>query len=408
MEAAVVKRKPQMRAAVLDGLNRFQLVDAMETDEKKGSIRLVRLASISSAQLASVRRTTRKLKFHWTGRNWLLRMNFGLNAPKIVFSVDQTEMIGIIQLLGMPVHLKIGEYWERLENVDWEGLQQTEQYVNSLTVYKYYDSLEFSAFISSVSSQLKMLSSTWSVLAQLPPLDLKRARLYEPFGDFNELNRHKIHRLEVPAHFLYYHLKLKTNQGIFSSIKSLGIVHIRDSADFPYDSIEAFSRRFPSLEDLHIVCEYREDVWVLKDYFTVLWAKCLEIRDRLHALSLKRLFLTIKHDCTFQGTKSDWFEKLKLVQPFDNATSTVDRSNECVRMFLKHNEPRGPKPTFFHIKGDFFWFNEDENTDADSSALSGDEQENEAEEDQLDDSSENAMKESKASDQDGMNDAGIY
>ncbi|KAI6229740.1 hypothetical protein M3Y99_01141600 [Aphelenchoides fujianensis] len=355
MEMAVVKRKPRMRAAVRDGLNRFHLADAMETDETKGAAQLVRLAAIFCAHLESIRRTARGIKFQWTAREWRLRMGCGLGSPKIDFPIDQTEMIAIIKLLAVPVYLKFVDPWSRYEEVDWKELHQIGKYVNGLGVRHGLKSSDLCLFIGSVASRLKMLNSTWSVLAQLPPLDLKRARLYGQSDDFNALNRHNIRRLDMPSIALEHFSRLQRNQAISASIKALGITHIRNWMDFPYDSIEGFARRFPSLEDLHISCKIEEDVLDLNAYFTELWAKCLEIRDRLHVAGLKRLFLTIKHDCLFTGTKTDWFEKLKYVEPFDKATSTIDHVNECIRMFLKHNEPRGAKPTFILIKGEFCW-----------------------------------------------------
>ncbi|KAI6238259.1 hypothetical protein M3Y99_00704400 [Aphelenchoides fujianensis] len=291
-----------MRAAVRDGLNRFHLADAMETDETKGAAQLVRLAAIFCAHLESIRRTARGIKFQWTAREWRLRMGCGLGSPKIDFPIDQTEMIAIIKLLAVPVYLKFVDPWSRYEEVDWKELHQIGK-----------------------------------------------------SDDFNALNRHNIRRLDMPSIALEHFSRLQRNQAISASIKALGITHIRNWMDFPYDSIEGFARRFPSLEDLHISCKIEEDVLDLNAYFTELWAKCLEIRDRLHVAGLKRLFLTIKHDCLFTGTKTDWFEKLKYVEPFDKATSTIDHVNECIRMFLKHNEPRGAKPTFILIKGEFCW-----------------------------------------------------
>ncbi|KAI6224554.1 hypothetical protein M3Y99_01383200 [Aphelenchoides fujianensis] len=291
MEAAVVKPKPRMRAAVRDGLNRFCLVHKMETDKTKGPAQLVRLAAISRAQLASVRRSARGIKFKEGDHKWRLRLDCGLGTPKIVFS-----MIGVIQQLEVPVHLKL------FTDVDWKELQEIERYVNGLTFYNYFRSPEFSAFIGRVSPHLNVLQSSWSVLARLSALNLERIRLWHLPSDFNELNGHKIRRLDLPLCVLNDRPDLQSNQAISSTIKVLGIELLHDDwAAFPYDSMEAFCRRFPALEDLHVVCLYGERVQDLSAYFTALWARCLEIRDRLHALGLKRLFITIKHNCTFNG-----------------------------------------------------------------------------------------------------------
>ncbi|KAI6238296.1 hypothetical protein M3Y99_00708200 [Aphelenchoides fujianensis] len=402
MEAAVVKRKPRIRAAVRNGLNRFCLVNEMETDKRKGAAQLVRLALISRAHLESVRRSARGIKFKEDDHKWRLRLECGLGTPKIIFPVDLTEMIGIISLLEVPVHLKFST-----DVVDWKELQRIEQHVNGLTVYDYFGSPEFAAFIGSVSSHLNVLQSTWSVLARLPALSLERARLWHPPSDFNELNRHKIRRLELPLSVLYDRLDLQSNQRISSSIRSLCIMHVHCWAPFPYDTIEAFCRRFSGLEDLHISCKYNGWLLVPGAYFTELWAKCLEMRDRLHVAGLKRLFLTIKHDCTFSGTKTDWFEKLKLVEPFDKATSTIDRSNKCVRMFLKHNEPRGPKPTFILIKGRFEWALQGGEDLSDDQMEDETEDEAMEEDEELDGSSKDAMDKNESTDEDGMDDAGV-
>ncbi|KAI6238302.1 hypothetical protein M3Y99_00708800 [Aphelenchoides fujianensis] len=364
MEAAVVKRKPRIRAAVRNGLNRFCLVNEMETDKRKGAAQLVRLAAISRAHLASVCRTARGIKFQWAGWVWRVKLNLGIGAPKIEFPVNQAQMIAIIRLLGVPVHLKF------FTNADWGALESIGRYVNALGVHYESDSSEFFAFVNSVAPHLNVLASSWSVLARLQPLVLQKARLYDRAEDFSELNRHKIYRLHVSLRDLQP-FTAQSNQVISASIKSLSISHIRSWTYFPYDPIEAFCRRFSGLEDLHVTCEHYEEVRDLSAYFTALWAKCLEIRDRLHVSSVKRLFLTVKQECDFLGTKIDWLEKVKQVKPFHEATFTVDRSNNCVRMFLKHNEPRGPKPTFVLIKGDFWWsLCENEEMDEDSYDLS--------------------------------------
>ncbi|KAI6175258.1 hypothetical protein M3Y99_01977800 [Aphelenchoides fujianensis] len=355
-----------MRAAVRGGLNRFYLVDATETSghENKEFVRLARLASISRAQLASVRRSVARIKFkHTSGYELLLRLNLGVGTPKPAFTVDQAKMVAIIRLLGVPVHLRF------YVDVDWKALESVGRYVNELTIL--HVSPAFSAFVNRVAPHLRVLHSGWPDLERLPPLELERARIYGRFDEFNDLHLHKIHRLDVSIGDLTSY-SVQSDRVVSSKIKSLGFLVplVFDWAAFPSDSIEAFARRFPALEDLHITCKYvvgterlypfpmvefQKDIPDLSAYFTKLWAKCLEIRDRLHVAGLKRLFVTIKHNCHFHGRPNDWFEKLELVEPFHEASSTIDRPNKCVRMFLKHNEPRGPKPTFVCIKGDFHW-----------------------------------------------------
>ncbi|KAI6225349.1 hypothetical protein M3Y99_01347800 [Aphelenchoides fujianensis] len=404
MEATVVKPKPRIWAAVRDGLNRFHLVDKMQTGIKNGAGQLVRLAMISRAHLESVRRTARGIKFKLDYSTWDMKLNLGLGTPKVSFPVDPTKMSAITRLLHVSVHLTFA--YSRppsFETVDWEKLRGIETHVNALSVYHKFDSSDFSAFIGNVAPQLKALNSTWDLLAQFPPLDLERAQLYHSPGDFSELNRHKIHRLEMPVYYLDDRSGFPRNQVISSSIKSLGIMQICNWKKFPYNSIEVFRRRFPSLEDLYINCKYEqdEDMPDLRDlsaYFTKLWAKGLEIRDRLHVAGLKRLFLTVKHGCGFDGTKDEWFENFGQVEPFNEATSTIDRFNECVRMFLKHNEPRAAKPTFVLIKGNFWWSVQE--YEAEDEAMEEDEE--------LDGSSKDAMDESDGTDEDGMHDGGVY
>ncbi|KAI6242390.1 hypothetical protein M3Y99_00239700 [Aphelenchoides fujianensis] len=414
MEAAVVNRKPRIRAAVRDGLNRFSLVGAMETDETNGAAQLVRLAAISHAHLESVRRSAVGIKYERMNGKWRLRLHLGLGTPRVVFPVDQAEMVEIIKLLAVPIYFRFDDSWREYIGVDWMELHQIGKYVNGLGVL--HDLVKFPdvcLFIGSVLPRLKVVNSIWSVLERLPPLDLEKARIYGHCGDLSALNRHKILRLDVPVCEVQCSSELQRNQVISLSIKAVGILGIHGCADVPYDSIEAYCRRFPSLEDLHIVCEYWKDVRDLSAYFTALWAKCLEIRDRLHVAGLKRLFIMIKHNCSFYGTKTEWFEKLKQVEPFEEATSTIDHVNEFIRMFLKHNEPRGPKPIFILIKGHFCWsVQEDDKTDEGSTDSSGDELGDEGddeameEDEDLDDSSEDAMDEGESTDEDGMDDSG--
>ncbi|KAI6181940.1 hypothetical protein M3Y99_01972100 [Aphelenchoides fujianensis] len=398
MEAAVVKQKPRIRAALRDGLNRFCLVGAMETDVKKGAAQLVRLAAISRAHLASVRRSAAGIKFKLDRSLWRVKLNLGLATPKIAFPVGQAEMSAITRLLGVPVHLTFDYCHPSFETVDWKELQQIEKQVNTLSVYNKFNSHYFSEFVNNMAPRLKVLHSTWSLLAQFPPLDLEKASIYHSPGDFSEVNRHKILRLDVPVYDIDGYSGFPSNQVVSSSIKAVGILHVDYAAEFPYDGIAAFCRCFPSLEDLHIVCDYEKPVPELIVYFTKLWTKCFEIRDRLHVGGLKRLFITVKHDCMFIGTKADWFEQLKQVEPFHEATSTIDYSDKCVGMFLKHNEPRGAKPTFILVKGDFRWsMEEDEETAEDQP------------DDQMDEENEGNNQAMDQGDlEDEMNDGGDY
>ncbi|KAI6242536.1 hypothetical protein M3Y99_00220200 [Aphelenchoides fujianensis] len=386
MEAAVVKPKPRIRpgaASVRDGLNRFLLFDSYYFNRKKTTLQLMRLASLSRAQLTSVRRSVRGIRPGRTSSGCVVTSKLSVAADKAEFWVGKNEMGAFAQLLNVPVSLFMDDIF--LNDGDGEELKAIKNFVNGLIVSNSVDSPHVTKFIKRVAPQLKRLKCYGPYLEQFPPLDLEKLVLHMFEIDYNELRRHKIRRLDT--HMCETDREYSNGQILSESIKSLGLTQC-NAIELLADRIEAFCRRFPALEDLHIICDYA-------------------LRDQLNIPVLKRLFFNVKHRCEYFGTKTDWIHTLEQAEPFDKATFTIDRTNNCVRMFLKHNEPRGPKPFFFHVKGSFWWLGDvrTRNEEANEGS-SGDEMEDdEAMDEEFDDSSEDATDESEASDQDGMDDA---
>ncbi|KAI6242526.1 hypothetical protein M3Y99_00219200 [Aphelenchoides fujianensis] len=300
METAVVKRKPQIRAGASDvrnKLNRFLLLDAMLTDKKKGTTRLVRLAAVSRAQLAAVRRSVSGIKLKLLEPEWALELELGDAAPLVEFPVKQKEMSGIAKLLGVPVHLNLGWNMQPSKNVDVRELERIKHGVNGLTVSYCGPSFPHWKFIKSVAPQLKELVCYSFDLRDFPPLDLEKLYLFAWISTddhfYDALSRHKIRRLDV----LMWEVQkdFASNRVLSKSITSLGLVDQYGMANATPASINAFCRRFTALEELHVIGEFqipKRDVVV---HFKKLWAKCLELRDQLNIPGLKRIFFTIKH-----------------------------------------------------------------------------------------------------------------
>ncbi|KAI6242525.1 hypothetical protein M3Y99_00219100 [Aphelenchoides fujianensis] len=334
MEEAAVRPKPQMRAAVRDGLNRFQLVDAMNREPKNGATKLARLA-----------RAARGVKFARDSFNWRLMLNLGIGAPKVEFPATQTGMREIAKLLDVPIHVDLGATYRSYTGAACKELKGIENLVNGLTIAYFPPSLAFAKFVGRVAPRLKQLEYPSFVLERFPPLDLEKLVLVDEKVYYAPLGRHKVCRLDVPIWEIGR--KFTSGRVLSASITSFGLkgnnvlfIHCK--------AINAFCRRFSALEEFHISA--------LDEHFKKLWAKCLELRDQLNVSGLKRFFFTFEHDCNFFTCKnSDWIAKLKQVEPFDAAPFTVDRSSNLVRMFLKHSRPRDAKPVFFHITGDFRW-----------------------------------------------------
>ncbi|KAI6242512.1 hypothetical protein M3Y99_00217800 [Aphelenchoides fujianensis] len=396
MEAAVVKPKPRIRAAVRDGLNRFCLVDKMkvESDKHEGTTQLKRLALISRAHLASVRRSARGIQFDHVYPEWRLQLDLRIGAPKVVFPVDQTEMRGIVKLLAVPIHAEIGydPYWYK--DAACKELKGIENFVNGLHLRSFSDSSAFPEFVERVAPHLKQLECPPFVLGRLPPLDLEKLVLDFTLSgiDYGQLSRHKVRRLDVPMYEVHRNGYLN-GQVLSASISSLGLKasHV---LDLPHEALDAFCRRFPALEELHIFDNNTRRMKELDEHFKKLWTACLELRDQLNVPGLKRFFFTIRHDCTFFTRKnSDWIAKLKQVEPFDKASFIIDSSSKDVRMFLKHSRPRDAKAVFLRIEGHFQCL--DDWSDDDSTDEEEEDEEMEEDED-LDDFDEDAMDDADA------------
>ncbi|KAI6234234.1 hypothetical protein M3Y99_00819400 [Aphelenchoides fujianensis] len=406
MEATVVKPKPRIRAAaVRDGLNRFFQIHAMQTGEKKTPLQLVRLAVASRAQLASVRRHVPVLKFTlWSsGWHWFMP-DVGLGSAAGRVAVRPNEMSGIVNLIRVPVHLLIVDT-RGLVRVDWEEIKQIEEFVSGLDLRE--DPHQFPAlsqFINKVTLQLKKLECSTDVLNLFPPLDLDKLQLYGTDGLDEALSRHTIRRLDVYANAAVH--KSLSEQFFLSSIKALGLIDYMGLLDVPAEAINAFCRRFPELEDLHLIVHRTEERTLVQDPFQKQWAHLLWLRDQLNIPSLKRLFFSIKDDCTSWLNKPGWMERLKQTEPFDKASFTIGPSPHRVRMFLKLSWPTEQLPTFFRIEGQFW--DADGDKVEDSSDSSDDEMEDEDAggegqrgEDEGSDFDEHAMD----TDEDGMQDA---
>ncbi|KAI6239943.1 hypothetical protein M3Y99_00528000 [Aphelenchoides fujianensis] len=356
METAVVKRKPRLRAGASDApdkLNRFLLVDAMRADKTKGAAQLVRLASISRAQLASVRRLAAGIKFELDGEKWRLKLEQGFGTPPILFVLSQKEMCGVAELLAVSLSLALDPAF--LKSVDWEELKRTENFVNGVVLYDTPKSPDLLEFIGRVAVQLKELECDASYLKRSPPFDLDKLVLHGPRVDYKALGRHKIRRLDVPM------WELGRNHSadlvLPASITSLGLVEHLSLFNASPDAVNEFCRRFPALEDLHLIGSFRITAQDLVTHFKDVWAKCLELRDRLVFPGLRRIFFSTGYPKRYSISKPKpgWMEQLKQVEPFDKATVQFNPSTNSVRVLLKHNEPRGPKPCFFEIENNFYW-----------------------------------------------------
>ncbi|KAI6232646.1 hypothetical protein M3Y99_01000300 [Aphelenchoides fujianensis] len=356
MEAALVKSKPRIRAAVRDGLNRFLLVGKMETesDKHEGTIQLKRLALISRVHLASLRRSARGIKFKQKGCEWRLQLDFGIGAPEFVSSADHAEMRGIVKLLAVPIHVDLDISHRSYTNAACKELKGIENFVNGLTLRSFPESPPFAEFVESVIARLKHLKCPPFVFKRFPLLDLEKLVLIDFASrvDYEIVGRHQIRRLDVSMWEI--HRNFTSGQVLSASITSLGL-NVSNAIDFHHELIEAFCRRFSALEELYINVDFTDPMKNLDEHFKNLWTASLKLRNELNMPRLKRFFFTFEHDCTVYDSNTEWIEKLKPVKPFDQTTLTVNRSSKQMRMFLKHSRPRDAKPVFFHIKGGFRW-----------------------------------------------------
>ncbi|KAI6221803.1 hypothetical protein M3Y99_01535800 [Aphelenchoides fujianensis] len=362
MAADVPNRlRPRIRpTAVRDGLNRFLLVDAMCTKKKRGPLRLMRLASVSRAQLASVRRTARGFEFRLLRSGPTLKLDLGVGSSVVEFPVSQPKMGAIALLLRIPLHLDL----EWTKDVDWAEMQRVEEFLNRLTVEPCHESAGKAAFIKRVIPRLQELKCQPYFMKRLPPLDLEK--LAFPYGqvDYESLSRHRIHRLDVDRWAFGAH---NSSDGILSpTIRSLGL--LTDFSRFRWDSdcdaIETFCRRFPSLEELHIDEKHFHVSGDFVENFSELWAACMESRERLKVAGLQRIFVTIKlrHSYGSSDFDVDWMQKVRAMEPFDRATFWTDPVDEHGRMCLvfRYDWPDGPKPMIFRIESVYYPVNKHE------------------------------------------------
>ncbi|KAI6234272.1 hypothetical protein M3Y99_00823500 [Aphelenchoides fujianensis] len=364
METAVVKRKPRIRAAaVRDGLNRYLMAAALAAKKKKhGVIQLIRLASLSRAQLASVRRSVPAISFtlQFNGWQWSLPEFRREVAPERV-AVRPKEMSALVKLLRVPVRLLFVDTTE-FKNVDWWELKNVEEFVNELNLSM--DPSKFPAlwkFVHKVKSQLRELECSADVLDRLPPLDLDKFHAPDNNVNYEALSRHTIRRLDVPGSMVS--LELPDDHVLSPTIKSLGLTQYMKQLDERPESIVAFCRRFPALEDLHLNVHYQEEFRNVEDPFKRLWSGLLRFRDRLTVLGLKRLFLKVQYTGTTCRYTPGWLDRLKRMEPFDQASFLT--AGLRIRVFLKLNWPTEKLPTFFRIEGEF-WDEEQEKDEYDS------------------------------------------
>ncbi|KAI6175137.1 hypothetical protein M3Y99_01991800 [Aphelenchoides fujianensis] len=352
---AIVKTKPRIRAAnVRDGLNRFLQIHAMRTDEKKAPLQLVRLAAVSRAQLASVRRHVSEITFRlWpAGGDWFLP-NVGLGVLVGRIAVSLKEMSAIAKLLRVPVHVIFGE--NALERIDWEEVKQFEEFVNSLRLCEDHHKFPASSeFIDRVTPQLRKLECPPDVLNRLPPLNLDKLELLGSGSDglHDALSRHTIRRLDVDT--AVASAESSSEQLFSASIKALGLVEYQDLLRVRPETVVAFCRRFPGLEELHFVAQQFEPEDAEEPYFEQLWDGLLQLRERLNIPGLKRLFFDVEYVGDFHDDKPGWIDRLKQTEPLNKAVFSFNPSAPRLCFSLKLSWPRDALPTFFRIQGDFY------------------------------------------------------
>ncbi|KAI6234260.1 hypothetical protein M3Y99_00822200 [Aphelenchoides fujianensis] len=351
-----MKKKPRFRAAgARDGLNRFVLAAAMSTDAEKSAAfrQFNRLLAISSAQLAAVRRSAGGLTFkHEEEGGWRLHWQAAVGASAVEFPVDQSEVRRLLKLLCTPVHLDLDFFpWSTRE--EWANVVDQREFVSRLTVNRIPDLRVLRDFVAELAPNLREFECFSNVLERLPPLKLQKLVVHD-WSEFNYslLNCHQVERLDVPM--VEVLREFPDDQVLSASLKSLGLLFVGGSFDFPQASIGSFCRRFPSLEDLHVDIHSWTVRHDLDAHFEEEWARCLELRDRLDVPHIKRLFFTVKLQWDFDSKHDrEWARKLKRVDPFDKATFWRDPVSNHERMFLKVSRPQDSTPTFLRIEGDF-------------------------------------------------------
>ncbi|KAI6230556.1 hypothetical protein M3Y99_01049000 [Aphelenchoides fujianensis] len=356
MEAPFVEPRPRHRAvAVRDGLNRFLQIHAMRTDEKKAPLQLARLAAVSRAQLVSVRRHVPVLKFTLWPAGWAWFMpNVGLGSTAGRIYVSATETSGIAKLLRVPIRLVIVNS-SGLEHVDWKEMRMLEEWVNGLEIHESEALYQFpllSGLIDRVTPQLKNLMCSAAVLDRFPPLDLDSLDFRGADGLHDAVSRHTIRRLDVNT---FVASRESSSDQLFSaSIESLGLVEYQDLLSVRPETVVAFCRRFPGLEELRFVVVYQFEPSDAEDpFFKQLWDGLLQLRERLNISGLKRLYFEIEYLGYFHDDNPGWIDRLKQTEPLNKAAFSSNPSTSRLCFSLKLSWPRDALPTFFRILGEF-------------------------------------------------------
>ncbi|KAI6221456.1 hypothetical protein M3Y99_01546800 [Aphelenchoides fujianensis] len=348
----LAEKKPRIRPINgRDGLTRFLLLHAHAADRRQTAVQLLRLASTSRAQSASVRRSVRRLNFHLAGVAQSLTLDLGDGTPSVELLVDHAAVRRIARVLRLPVHVSMG----CMTRENWEQLDELLEVVEGLRAPHNDYTPAFAEFRDDVAPQLKELECAPRDLERFPPLTLEKLVLTTTRVDYAELGRHTIHRLDVPlAEVEHNH---PTTLVLPASIRSLGLVKRWGKSEPAPAMIAAYCRRFPSLEELRVCFHSATAEDQLDEQLKALWTRCLEIRNAVDAPDLKRFFFTIKHVAggAFASSLREWAQPLKASPPFDRATFFVDPLDGHERVLLVHRIewPNGDKPACFRIEGEW-------------------------------------------------------
>ncbi|KAI6239202.1 hypothetical protein M3Y99_00594300 [Aphelenchoides fujianensis] len=348
----LAEKKPRIRPIDgRDGLTRFLLLQAHATDRRQTATQFLRLASISRAQSASVRRSVRRLNFCIAGVAQSLVLDLGDGTPSVELLVDHAAVRRTARLLRLPVQVSMG----CMTRENWEQLDELLEVVEGLKASHNDYRPAFAEFRDNVAPQLKELECSPRDLERFPPLTLQKLVLTTTPVDYEELNRHTIHRLDVPlAEVERNH---PTTLVMPASIRSLGLVKRWGKSEPAPAMIAAYCRRFPSLDELRLCFHSATAQDQLDEQLKALWTRCLEIREAVDFPGLKRLFFTVKHVAggDFASSLHEWAQPLKASPPFDGATFSVTPldGHERVRLVHRLEWPNGDKPACFRIEGEW-------------------------------------------------------
>ncbi|KAI6239883.1 hypothetical protein M3Y99_00520700 [Aphelenchoides fujianensis] len=264
-------------------------------------------------------------------------------------------MGAIAQLLRIPLHLDL----EWALDVDWEEMKRVEEFLYSMNVGHDHRSKQKAAFIKRVARRLQELKCNAYLMKRLRPLNLEKLVVKDERVDCEYLGRHNIHRLDVKW-WAAHNVRFSPDRVLSPTIKSLGL--LTDYSVYKWnlncDAIEAYCRRFPALEELHISSNIFNNTEDFVEYSLKLWTTLVDFRERVNVPGLKRIFVTLKLKFSFLSADfdSDWMRKVRAKEPFDRATFWTDPVTQHERMSLvvRYDWPDGPKPTVFHIEADCY------------------------------------------------------